>query len=42
MVAQELGFTGSLDDCTTWLEDLQGHGNTVNVAQYITASEAHA
>jgi hypothetical protein len=42
MVAQELGFTGSLDECTTWLEDLQGHGKAVNVVQYVTASEAHA
>ncbi|MBB5408626.1 hypothetical protein HDG34_002563 [Paraburkholderia sp. HC6.4b] len=42
LVAQELGFTGSLDECTTWLEDLHGHGKAVNVVQYITGSEARA
>ena len=42
MVAVELGFTGGLGECTTWLEELQGHGNAVNVVQYVTAHEAHA
>jgi hypothetical protein len=41
MVAVELGFTGSLEECTTWLEDLTGHGKAVNVVQYVTADEAH-
>jgi hypothetical protein len=42
MVALELGFTGSLNECTVWLENLKGHGRAVNVVQYVTASEAHA
>lgn len=41
MVAVELGFTGGLGECTTWLEELQGHGQAVNVVQYVTAHEAH-
>ena len=42
MVAVELGFTGSLGECSTWLEELQGHGQAVNVVQYVKAHEAHA
>lgn len=33
MVAQELGFTGALKDCSYWLETLKGHGQAVNVVQ---------
>jgi len=33
MVAEELGFTGSLQACTVWVEDLQGHGKAINVVQ---------
>lgn len=42
LVAQALGFTGTLDDCIAYLEDLQGHGNAVNVLQLVTPVEAHA
>jgi len=35
MVAEQLGFTGDLRSCTVWLEDLEGHGNAVNVVQLI-------
>lgn len=33
MVALELGFTGGLEACMHWLEDLAGHGEAVNVVQ---------
>ena len=38
MVAEELGFSGSLEACAVWLEDLQGHGKAVNVVQPLTAA----
>jgi hypothetical protein len=34
MIAQELGFWGSLHDCTgIWKENLRGHGLAINVVQ---------
>ena len=36
MVAEELGFVGAFKDCVIWLEDLEGHGNAVNLVQIIT------
>lgn len=33
LVAERLGFTGSLRNCKNWLEELEGHGMAVNVAQ---------
>jgi hypothetical protein len=35
MVAERLGFVGDLNDCVTWVEDLEGHGAAVNVVQVI-------
>jgi hypothetical protein len=40
LIAQALGFTGSLDECIVYLEDLEGHGKAVNVLQVITAAGA--
>ena len=42
IVAQALGFTGTLDDCIAYLEKLEGHGDAVNVLQLVTPVEAHA
>lgn len=42
LVAQALGFTGSLDDCIAYLEDLQGHGKAVNLLQLVMSTEAEA
>ncbi len=33
MVAQELGFTGTILDCVIWTEPLQGHGVAINLSQ---------
>lgn len=33
MVAEEFGFVGSLEECTVWKEDLNGHGIAINVVQ---------
>jgi hypothetical protein len=33
LVAEELGFAGTLDDCVWWTEELQGHGVAINVVQ---------
>lgn len=33
MVAAELGFWGSLKECTLWSEHLLGHGVAINVVQ---------
>lgn len=33
MIAQQLGFTGDLDSCMHWVEELEGHGQAVNVVQ---------
>jgi hypothetical protein len=33
MVAEELGFSGGLDACQVWLEDLSDGGKAVNVVQ---------
>jgi hypothetical protein len=33
MVAELLGFVGSLDECMCWIEDLKDHGRAVNVVQ---------
>src|SRR5262249_27543358 len=41
MVAQELGFVGSIELCTVWLEQLQGHGQAVNLVQPIAAGGGH-
>jgi hypothetical protein len=39
MIAEILGFTGSLDDCIVWPEKLQGHaGMAINVIQPIENS----
>jgi hypothetical protein len=37
MVAKELGFVGEMrpDNVTMWLEDLDGHGQAVNVVQLL-------
>jgi len=39
MVCEELGFTGSLQECHIWLEDLEGHGHAINVVQSLTMQE---
>jgi hypothetical protein len=36
MVAEVLGFIDELDTCRCWLEDLQGHGQAVNVVQPVS------
>lgn len=36
MVAEELGFSGGIDECSLWLEDLSGGGKAVNVVQPIS------
>lgn len=41
MVAECLGFTGSLDECFHYVEDLQGHGRAVNVIQLVTHEARH-
>lgn len=35
MVAELLGFAGSLDECMHYIEELQGHGKAVNVIQAV-------
>ena len=40
MVAEELGFVGSLKACKIWIEDLDGHGQAVNIVQPV--SDVHA
>lgn len=35
MVAQEFGFWGSLQECTVYMEERQGHGQAVNIIQPI-------
>jgi hypothetical protein len=43
MIAQELGFAGSLRDCTAWVEDLIRNdliAKTINVVQPIAANNA--
>jgi hypothetical protein len=42
MIAEILGFTGDLNECMTWQEELQGHGMAINVVQPITAEGGHA
>lgn len=42
MVAEELGFTGSIEDCQVWLEDLMrgdGPAKAVNIVQPIAVTE---
>jgi hypothetical protein len=40
MVAQELGFVGSLERCeAVWMERLSDGGDAVNILQLLTASE---
>lgn len=33
IVAELLGFVGPVLDCTWWIEELEGHGKSVNVVQ---------
>lgn len=40
MVAEELGFTGGIDECSLWLEDLSGGGRAVNVVQPVCMTAA--
>jgi hypothetical protein len=42
MVAECLGFTGTLDTCVAWAEDLEGHGAAVNVLQFVMHDGAQA
>jgi hypothetical protein len=35
LIAEILGFRDSLETCHLWIEDLEGHGKAVNVAQEI-------
>lgn len=44
MAAAELGFTGSIEQCMTWPEQLQGHGVAINVVQPMatSAQDGHA
>lgn len=43
MIAVQLGYTGQLSDCVAWLEELEGHGEAVNLVQLIMPeTEAHA
>ena len=42
MVCEELGFHGSLRECTVWLEDLSDGGSAVNVVQLLDAGAGHA
>lgn len=42
MVAECLGFAGTLDACTAWVEDLEGHGAAVNLVQFLVHDEAQA
>jgi hypothetical protein len=36
MVAEELGFVGGLDQCMHYIEQLEGHGEAVNVIQPVS------
>lgn len=36
-IAREFGFTGSIGECAVWPEQLQGHGQAINVVQPIGA-----
>lgn len=38
LVAEELGFTGSLQQCRVWLEDLSDGGKAVNIVQPIAVT----
>jgi len=33
LIAEELGFWGSLKECAIWPEQLRGHGQAINVVQ---------
>jgi hypothetical protein len=35
MVAERLGFIGGLKSCVGWMEDLEGHGQAVNLVQIV-------
>jgi hypothetical protein len=39
MVAEELGFTGTLQDCVVWMEDLR-QGKAVNIVQLLAVTPA--
>lgn len=40
MVATELGFIGSIEDCQVWMEDLSDGGQAVNVVQPLAMEAA--
>lgn len=42
MAAEELGFTGSLEACTVWLETLSDGGIAVNVVQPVAGGAAES
>jgi hypothetical protein len=39
MVAEALGFTGGLERCVSWQENLEGHGTAINVVQFVQPTE---
>lgn len=41
MVAELLGFVSGLESCTLYLEELEGHGNAVNVIQPLIHEARH-
>jgi hypothetical protein len=42
MVAEHLGFVGSLPDCRVWLEDLRSGGKAINIVQPISMTTVEA
>ncbi len=38
MAAEALGFTGTIEQCVTWPEQLQGHGVAINVVQPVAVT----
>lgn len=41
MVAEDLGFSGGLEACRVWIEDLSDGGKAVNVVQPISVRPTH-
>lgn len=40
MTAEALGFVGAIEDCASWIEDLEGHGSAINLVQPVKAGGA--
>ena len=42
LTAEALGFVGDLELCTIWVENLEGHGQAINVVQPVGIAEPPA